>query len=107
MIDKDQIFYLQSRGLSWSEAEEMIVAGFFEEGIQRIPLESVQERLRESIQEKLSKTNVKRNNVKRKISKLSGISNFIVDLKNLTRSTCDVRHPTFNVQRRKNDRHQR
>ncbi|MDB5083020.1 MAG: Fe-S cluster assembly protein SufD [Chloroflexi bacterium] len=53
MIDKDQIFYLQSRGLSHSEAEEMIVAGFFEEGIQRIPLESVQERLRESILVKL------------------------------------------------------
>lgn len=53
MIDKDQIFYLQSRGLSWREAEEMIVAGFFEEGIQRIPLESVQERLRESILVKL------------------------------------------------------
>ncbi|MBN9392783.1 MAG: Fe-S cluster assembly protein SufD [Chloroflexi bacterium] len=52
-IDKDQIFYLQSRGLSLTEAEEMIVAGFFEEGIQRIPLESVQERLRESIQTKL------------------------------------------------------
>lgn len=53
MIDKDQIFYLQSRGLSWTEAEEMIVAGFFDEGIQRIPLESVQERLRESILTKL------------------------------------------------------
>ncbi len=53
MIDKDQIFYLQSRGLSVSEAEEMIVAGFFEEGIQRIPLESVRERLRESILGKL------------------------------------------------------
>jgi Fe-S cluster assembly protein SufD len=53
MIDKEQIFYLQSRGLSWAEAEELIVAGFFEEGIQRIPLESVQERLRESILVKL------------------------------------------------------
>ncbi len=53
MIDEDQIFYLMSRGLPRLEAEQMIVAGFFEEGIERIPLESVQERLRASIEAKL------------------------------------------------------
>ncbi len=54
MIDAEQIFYLQSRGLSHEEAEEMIVAGFFEQGIERIPLESVRERLRNSIGIKLA-----------------------------------------------------
>lgn len=49
MIDKDQIFYLQSRGLSRPEAEKMIVAGFLEEVIGRIPLVSVRDRLREAI----------------------------------------------------------
>ena len=53
MIDKDQIFYLQSRGLSKAQAEEMIVAGFFEEVIQRVPLESVRERLRQSLEAKM------------------------------------------------------
>ena len=54
MIDKDQIFYLMSRGLSRQEAEEMIVAGFFEEAIERVPLESVREKLRQAIEAKLS-----------------------------------------------------
>jgi Fe-S cluster assembly protein SufD len=53
MIDAEQIFYLMSRGLPREEAEQMIVAGFFEEGIERIPLESVRERLRRSIEAKL------------------------------------------------------
>jgi len=49
MIDKEQIFYLMSRGLDRSQAEKMIVAGFFEDVIGRIPLESVRERMRDSI----------------------------------------------------------
>ncbi len=53
MIDQDQIFYLMSRGLSHSQAQEMIVAGFFEGVIGRVPLESVKERLRSSIEAKL------------------------------------------------------
>lgn len=52
MIDAEQIFYLQSRGLDRSQAEQMIVAGFFEDVISRVPLESVRERLREAIANK-------------------------------------------------------
>lgn len=52
MIDAEQVFYLQSRGLSRQEAEKMIVAGFFENVISRIPLESVRERLRDLIDAK-------------------------------------------------------
>ncbi len=52
MIDAEQIFYLQSRGLDRQQAEKMIVAGFFEDVIARIPLESVRDRMRESIDAK-------------------------------------------------------
>ena len=55
IIDKEQIFYLMSRGLTRDEAAKMIVAGFFEEAIARVPLESVQEKLREAIELKLNK----------------------------------------------------
>ena len=39
-IDKDQVFYLMSRGLSHDAAERLIVDGFFEPVMQRIALES-------------------------------------------------------------------
>jgi Fe-S cluster assembly protein SufD len=52
MIDAEQIFYLQSRGLDRLQAEKMIVAGFFEDVIARVPLESVRERLRAAIDAK-------------------------------------------------------
>lgn len=53
-IDKDQVFYLMSRGLSYNQAERMIVDGFFEPVMQRIPLESVREQLHQSIDHKLA-----------------------------------------------------
>lgn len=53
-IDKEQVFYLMSRGLSRSQAEKMIVDGFFEPVMARIPLESVREELQESITHKLA-----------------------------------------------------
>ncbi len=49
MIDAEQVFYLQSRGLDKIQAEKMIVGGFFEDVIARIPLESVREHIRDSI----------------------------------------------------------
>ncbi|MCZ6677863.1 MAG: Fe-S cluster assembly protein SufD [Candidatus Poribacteria bacterium] len=53
-IDKDQVFYLMSRGLSYNQAERLIVDGFFEPVMQRIPLESVREQLQQSINRKLA-----------------------------------------------------
>ena len=53
-IDKDQVFYLMSRGLSHDQAERLIVDGFFEPVMQRIPLESVREQLTQSIDHKLA-----------------------------------------------------
>ena len=52
-IDADQVFYLMSRGLPYTEAEKLIVEGFFEPVMERIPLESVREELNTSITRKL------------------------------------------------------
>ena len=52
-LDPDQLFYLRSRGLAEREARELIVAGFFEEVIAKVPHPFVQERLREHIQQKM------------------------------------------------------
>lgn len=52
-IDAEQIFYLMSRGLPYTEAEKLIVEGFFEPVMERIPLESVREELNTSITRKL------------------------------------------------------
>ena len=52
-IDADQIFYLMSRGLPYAQAEKLIVDGFFEPVMERIPLESVQKELSASITRKL------------------------------------------------------
>jgi FeS assembly protein SufD len=53
MIDADQIFYLMSRGLPREEAVEMIVKGFFAEALERIPIESVRERVLDAVDAKL------------------------------------------------------
>jgi Fe-S cluster assembly protein SufD len=52
-IDQDQIFYLMSRGLSYNQAEQTIVNGFFESVLQRIPLEYLRNELQKSIAGKL------------------------------------------------------
>ena len=53
-IDKDQVFYLMSRGLSHDAAERLIVDGFFEPVMQRIALDSVRSQLQQSIDHKLA-----------------------------------------------------
>jgi Fe-S cluster assembly protein SufD len=52
-IDEEQLFYLQARGLSRSEATRMIVLGFFSAVVERIPLDDVQERVLELIDAKM------------------------------------------------------
>lgn len=54
MIDEEQVFYLQTRGIPVLEAQKLIVEGFFEAVIARVPLEGVRQRLRESIQRKMT-----------------------------------------------------
>ncbi len=48
-IDEEQLFYLMVRGIAREEAERIIVQGFFEPVLQRIPLENLRVRLRRSI----------------------------------------------------------
>jgi len=52
-IDQDQVFYLRARGIPKVEAERLIVEGFFDPIMQRIPFEGVRERFQESIQKKM------------------------------------------------------
>ena len=44
-VDRDQLFYLMSRGLTRAEAERLIVRGFFTDVLDRIELEPVREAL--------------------------------------------------------------
>jgi Fe-S cluster assembly protein SufD len=52
-IDKDQIYYLRSRGIPYHEAERLIVEGFFDPIMQRIPYEGVRTRFQQSIMDKM------------------------------------------------------
>jgi Fe-S cluster assembly protein SufD len=54
-VDLDQMFYLMARGLRSHEAQRLIVEGFFAPVIDRIPLETVREQLRDIIQTKIGK----------------------------------------------------
>src|SRR5690348_920955 len=53
-IDEDELFYLMVRGIPRPEAERIIVQGFFEPVLQRIPLEHLRIRLRRSIVRRMS-----------------------------------------------------
>jgi len=52
-VDPEQLFYLMSRGLSRAAAERLIVEGFFEPVLERVPLAGLQERLRAAISVKI------------------------------------------------------
>ncbi len=52
-LDADQRFYLMTRGLDRENADHIIVEGFFDEVLQRIPTENVREALQTAINGKL------------------------------------------------------
>ncbi len=52
-IDPDELFYLESRGLPIKDAERLIVEGFFDPIMQRIPFEGVRSRFQQAILEKM------------------------------------------------------
>jgi Fe-S cluster assembly protein SufD len=52
-IDPNQVFYLRSRGIPDKEAERLIVEGFFDPIMQRIPFEGVRERFQKAIEDKM------------------------------------------------------
>jgi Fe-S cluster assembly protein SufD len=52
-LDPEEMFYIRSRGLGMEATQRLIVQGFFEPVIGRIPLESVRQRLSEEIIKKI------------------------------------------------------
>ncbi|HTO91079.1 MAG TPA: Fe-S cluster assembly protein SufD [Candidatus Sulfotelmatobacter sp.] len=52
-VDDEQMYYLMARGLPRSEAQRLIVEGFFAPVLDRIPLESVRDQLRAVIARKI------------------------------------------------------
>lgn len=53
-LEKEPLFYLKSRGIPHVDAERLVVEGFFDPIMQRIPFDGVRERFQNAIQEKLS-----------------------------------------------------
>jgi Fe-S cluster assembly protein SufD len=52
-MEQEPLFYLKSRGIPQKEAELLMVEGFFDPIMQRIPFEGVRERFQEAILEKM------------------------------------------------------
>jgi Fe-S cluster assembly protein SufD len=51
-LEQEPLFYLKSRGIPEKEAERLIVEGFFDPIMQRIPFEGVRARFQQAIHEK-------------------------------------------------------
>jgi Fe-S cluster assembly protein SufD len=52
-VDREQLFYLMSRGLTRGEAERLIVRGFFTDVLNRVELEPVRESLSEALEARI------------------------------------------------------
>lgn len=52
-VEDEYVFYLMARGLSRAQAERMIVQGFFQAVIDRVPVESVARKLEQVIERKI------------------------------------------------------
>jgi Fe-S cluster assembly protein SufD len=52
-VDREQLFYLMARGLSRSEAERLIVRGFFQDVLDRVELEPVREALSAALESRI------------------------------------------------------
>ena len=57
-FDDEQLFYLQARGISESEARRLVVRGFLSELIQKIGVAEVEERLIAAVELELEKAGV-------------------------------------------------
>ena len=53
-IDPEEIFYLQSRGIPTKDAQRILVEGFFDPVVQRIPFDGVRKRLVKSVSQKMN-----------------------------------------------------
>jgi Fe-S cluster assembly protein SufD len=54
-LDKEELFYIMSRGIPRHEAERLVVFGFFGEVLDRLPLPGVVEELRNAIAERIAR----------------------------------------------------
>jgi Fe-S cluster assembly protein SufD len=52
-VDREQLFYLMTRGLSRAEAERLIVRGFFQDVLDRIELEPVRDALAAALEDRI------------------------------------------------------
>ena len=52
-VDREQLFYLMARGLSRSQAERLIVRGFFQDVLDRVELEPVREALGHALEARI------------------------------------------------------
>ena len=52
-LEEEPIFYLMSRGIPRAEAQLMVIDGFFDELLMRVPFERVRERLKAAIEAKI------------------------------------------------------
>jgi Fe-S cluster assembly protein SufD len=53
-LDAEPVFYLKTRGIPEPDAERLVVEGFFDPIMQRIPFEGVRERFHQAILQKMS-----------------------------------------------------
>ena len=53
-IDRDQLFYLTSRGLDPAEAKGLIIEGFLEALVERLPEGEVREEISAALEERLA-----------------------------------------------------
>jgi Fe-S cluster assembly protein SufD len=52
-VDRDQLFYLMTRGLTRAEAERLIVRGFFQDVLDRVDLEPVRDALADALESRI------------------------------------------------------
>jgi Fe-S cluster assembly protein SufD len=52
-IDEDQLYYLESRGVPPADAERLIVLGFFDDVLERLPVPTLVRALRRTVVEKV------------------------------------------------------
>ncbi|MCW2738696.1 SufD family Fe-S cluster assembly protein, partial [Nocardioides sp.] len=58
-FDDEQLFYLQSRGISEKEAQRLVVHGFFNDLIRKVGVPSIEERLLTTVEAELAKNVLK------------------------------------------------
>jgi Fe-S cluster assembly protein SufD len=53
-LDREELFYIMSRGVRRREAERLVVFGFFGEVLERLPMPGVVQELRQAIEQKIA-----------------------------------------------------